>query len=46
MSAAFTTMRDRIEAESGEPISYEQTMAIMDQVLVFLRSGLDGLSGG
>ena len=46
MSAAFTTMRDRIEAESGEPISYEQTMAIMDQVLVFLRSGLDGLARG
>jgi AcrR family transcriptional regulator len=46
MSAAFTTMRDRIEAESGEPISYEQTMAIMDQVLVFLRSGLDGLTRG
>jgi AcrR family transcriptional regulator len=44
MSAAFTTMRDRIEAEPGEPISYEQTMAIMDQVLVFLRSGLDGLA--
>ena len=36
MSAAFTTMRDRIEAESGEPISYEQTKAIIDQVLVFL----------
>jgi AcrR family transcriptional regulator len=46
MSAAFTTMRDRVEAESGEPISYEQTMAIMDQVLVFLRSGLDGLARG
>ena len=46
MSAAFTTMRDRLEAESGEPISYEQTMAIMDQVLVFLRSGLDGLARG
>jgi hypothetical protein len=46
MSAAFSKMRDRIEAESGEPISYEQTMAIMDQVLVFLRSGLDGLARG
>jgi AcrR family transcriptional regulator len=44
MSAAFRTMRDRLEAESGEPISYEQTMALMDQVLVFLRSGLDGLA--
>jgi AcrR family transcriptional regulator len=46
MSAAFRTMRDRLEAESGEPISYEQTMAVMDQVLVFLRSGLDGLARG
>jgi AcrR family transcriptional regulator len=46
MSAAFTTMSDRIEAEAGEPISYEQTMAIMDQVLLFLRSGLDGLTSG
>jgi hypothetical protein len=39
-------MRDRIEAESGEPISHEQAMAIMDQVLVFLRGGLDGLRHG
>jgi len=46
MTAAFTTMRDRIEAESGEPISHEQTMAMLDQVLVFLRSGLDGLTRG
>jgi AcrR family transcriptional regulator len=46
MTAAFTTMRDRIEAESGEPISHEQVMAILDQVLVFLRSGLDGLTRG
>jgi AcrR family transcriptional regulator len=46
MTAAFTTMRDRLEAESGEPVSHEQVMAIMDQVLVFLRSGLDGLTRG
>jgi hypothetical protein len=39
-------MRDRLEAESGEPISHEQAMAIADQVLVFLRSGLDGLTRG
>jgi hypothetical protein len=39
-------MRERIEAESGEPISHEQVMAVMDQVLVFLRSGLDGLARG
>lgn len=46
MTAAFTTMRDRLEAESGEPISHEQVMAVMDQVLLFLRSGLDGLTRG
>jgi AcrR family transcriptional regulator len=46
MTAAFFSMRDRLEAESGEPISHEQAMAIADQVLVFLRSGLDGLTRG
>jgi AcrR family transcriptional regulator len=46
MTAAFFSMRDRIEAESGEPISHEQAMEIADQVLVFLRSGLDGLTRG
>jgi AcrR family transcriptional regulator len=46
MTTAFFSMRDRIEAESGEPISHEQAMAIADQVLVFLRSGLDGLTRG
>jgi AcrR family transcriptional regulator len=44
MTAAFTTMRDRLEAESGAPISHEQVRALMDQVLVFLRSGLDGFT--
>ena len=43
MTAAFTTMRDRIEAESGEPISHEQAMALLDDVLEFLRGGLEGL---
>jgi hypothetical protein len=46
MTAAFFSMRDRIEAESGEPITHEQAMAVADQVLVFLRSGLDGLTRG
>jgi AcrR family transcriptional regulator len=46
MTAAFTTMREHLEAESGAPMSHEQMMAIMDQVLVFLRSGLDGLARG
>jgi AcrR family transcriptional regulator len=43
MTAAFTTMRDRLEAEAGEPISFAQTRAILDEVLEFLRGGLDGL---
>jgi hypothetical protein len=42
MTAAFTTMRDRVEAESGEPLPHEQVMAILDEVLEFIRSGLDG----
>jgi AcrR family transcriptional regulator len=46
MTAAFSTMRDRLEAESGEPISHQQAMEIMDQVLAFLRGGLDGLTRG
>jgi AcrR family transcriptional regulator len=44
MTAAFTTMRDRIEAETGEALSHEQALAILDDVLDFLRGGLEGLS--
>ncbi len=43
ITAAFMTLRDRLEAESGEPISHEQVMAILDEVLEFLRGGLEGL---
>ena len=43
MTAAFNAVRDRLEAESGEPISHEQAMAILDQVLEFLRGGLEAL---
>jgi AcrR family transcriptional regulator len=46
MTAAFTTMRDRLEAEAGEPLSHEQAMAVLDEVLEFLRGGLDGLRRG
>ena len=46
MIAAFTAMRDRIEAESGEPLSHEQAMVILDEVLEFVRGGLDGLRRG
>lgn len=45
MTAAFTSVRDRIfEAESdGDPLSHEQGIAILDQVLEFLRGGLEAL---
>jgi AcrR family transcriptional regulator len=45
MTTAFTSMRDRfLEAEAGgEPMTHEQAMAILDQVLDFLRGGLEAL---
>jgi AcrR family transcriptional regulator len=45
MTAAFTSVRDRIfEAESrGEPVGHEMAMATLDQVLEFLRGGLEAL---
>jgi AcrR family transcriptional regulator len=46
MTAAFTTMRDRLEAQSGEEISHEQVMGILDEVLEFLRGGLAALQRG
>jgi AcrR family transcriptional regulator len=46
MTAAFTAMRDRLEAQSGAPLSHEQAMAVLDEVLEFLRGGLDGLRRG
>jgi AcrR family transcriptional regulator len=45
MMAAFKSVRDRfIEAESsGEELSHEHGMAVLDQVLEFLRGGLSAL---
>ena len=43
VTAAFNAARDRLEAESGEPVSHEQAMAILDEILEFLRGGLEGL---
>jgi AcrR family transcriptional regulator len=43
MTAAFTTVRDRIEAESGAPMTHEQVVAILEEVLEFVRGGLDGM---
>jgi len=46
MTAAFNTMQDRIEVESAEPMTHDQASAIIDEVLTFVRAGLDGLTRG
>jgi AcrR family transcriptional regulator len=43
MMAAFRAARERLESDSGEPMSHDQAMAVLDDVLVFLRGGLEGL---
>jgi AcrR family transcriptional regulator len=45
MATAFTSVSDRIFAAeaSGEPLAPEEGMAILDQVLEFLRGGLEAL---
>jgi AcrR family transcriptional regulator len=45
MTAAFMSVSDRFfEAEaSAEPVRHEQAMAILDEVLEFLRGGLEAL---
>jgi hypothetical protein len=44
MIAAFATLRDRLlEAGAGEPISHEQATATVDEVLEFMRGGLEAL---
>jgi AcrR family transcriptional regulator len=45
MMAAFMSVRDRLfEGDAGgEPVSHEQEMAILDQVLDFTRAGLEAL---
>jgi AcrR family transcriptional regulator len=45
MKAAFESVSDRFfEAESGgEPVTHEQSMAILDEVLEFLRGGLEAI---
>ncbi len=45
MTAAFTTASDRFfEAQTGgEPLSHEQAMRTLDQVLEFLRGGFEAL---
>lgn len=41
--AALIAARERIEAESGDPITHEQAMGVIDEVLEFLRGGLQAL---
>jgi AcrR family transcriptional regulator len=45
MATAFTSVSDRIFAAeaSGEPLAHGEGMAILDQVLEFLRGGLEAL---
>jgi AcrR family transcriptional regulator len=44
LNAAFTTMREQLEA--GEQPNHEQAMETLDQVLEFLRGGLEALQRG
>ncbi|OAI40606.1 hypothetical protein AYO39_00145 [Actinobacteria bacterium SCGC AG-212-D09] len=45
VTAAFMSVRDQLfEAElGGEPVSHDQAMAILDEVIEFLRGGLEAL---
>lgn len=43
MNAAFCTVRELFETESGQPVSHEQVMGIIDEVLEFMRGGLEAL---
>jgi AcrR family transcriptional regulator len=42
MTAAFTTVRDRLQATGGEP-DYDEVRDIFDQVLGFLQGGIEAL---
>ena len=48
VTAAFISVRDRIFAAEagGEPMTHEQAMGTLDQVLEFLRGGLEALQQG
>jgi AcrR family transcriptional regulator len=43
MITAFITVKDRLESGSGEPVTHEQAMAVIDEVLEFVRGGVEGL---
>ncbi len=43
MTAAFTTMSERITEETGSPVSFEHARSTVDEVLDFVRAGLEAL---
>ncbi|MHB8692833.1 MAG: TetR/AcrR family transcriptional regulator [Solirubrobacteraceae bacterium] len=43
MTSAFMTVRDRIEEESGAPMTHDEVVAVLEGVLEFVRGGLDGM---
>lgn len=45
MTAAFTSVRDRLQDSDEEP-SPDEVVAILDQVFEFLQGGLQALQGG
>ena len=43
VTAAFSAVRDRLQEGSAEPISHEEALGILDEVIEFLRGGLEAL---
>ena len=43
VTVAFTLVRNRLLEGSDVPLSHEQTLGILDQILTFLRGGLEAL---
>ena len=43
VTVAFTVVRNRLLEGSGVPLSHEETLGILDQMLTFLRGGLEAL---
>ena len=43
VTAAFNAVRDRLVEGSDGPVSHEQALGILDEVLEFLRGGLEAL---
>jgi AcrR family transcriptional regulator len=46
VTAAFTAIRDRLQPGSDDPISHDEALTILDQVVEFLRGGLEALQRG